>query len=627
MRLSIAYVAVSLSVWAVSTEVHGAAGDLDPSFGVNGLATVADPSFIGPYYGVATQTDGKIVVSGGGVVPYSSSAPYLARFTADGSLDATFGAEGFVLVEPWGTFSPALALEGDGKILTANLATVLRYSADGVLETTFANDRPVCPFFGSCVYVLALQGDGKIVAATQGGLVRYHVDGSYDAGFGDAGLVAGLPYRAMALQSDGKIIAAGGNSGVIVVRRYDGSGNPDPTFGTDGGVVIERANNLGPAAIAVQADGKLLIVSTDNRSTAPHRLAVLMRLEIDGTVDAGFGAGGAVETVLDADGYAMALSLQNDQKIVMAGQDWGMFVARYNADGSADVDFGAGGMAQTGTTGAANALSIESDGKILLAGWWNDGTDSGPTIARFMPDDSPLPNTPAGSNIQVALGGGVDVSFAAVSTPGTTSFTTSSTGPASPAGFQTGNPPLFYDITTTANYTAPVTVCIGYDPAEYGDPNLAQLLHYDGGAWTDVTTTNDTVNYVICGASSSLSPFAIMTRPPAVAQVQQPINADGSSVFAANRGVVPIRFALAAGGQATCALSPATIAVFRTGSAVDQPISESVYAMAADEGWFFRITGCQYLYNLNARALGRGSYLVQILIENAVVGSARLALK
>jgi uncharacterized delta-60 repeat protein len=628
MRLSIAGIAASLFVLNVTTAAFAAPGDLDPSFGASGVATVTDDAFIGPYYGMAIQPDGKIVVSGAAVIPYSSSAPYLVRFTSDGSLDTSFGSGGFVLVDPWGMYPLDLAIESNGKILTANMGTVLRYSADGVLETTFASDRLVCSFYGPCVYVLALQPDGKIVAATQGGLVRYHADGSYDAGFGDAGVApSSLPYAAMALQSDGKIVVAGGNSGIIVVRRYDGAGNLDPTFATSGVIVISRANNFGPAGLAIQADGKLLLLSTERNVATPGSRTVLMRFDVDGTWDAGFGAGGVVERPLGSDGYTTALSLQDDGKIVVAGHASGGFVARYDADGSADADFGAGGVVLTGRISSADALSIAVDGKILVAGWGHNGTDSGATVARFMADDSPLLNTPAGSNIHVALGGAIDVTFAAVSTTGTTAVTTSSTGPVPPAGFQTGNPPLFYDVTTTAAYAAPVTVCIGYDPADYGDPNLAQLFHYESGAWTDVTTTNDTVNYVICGSSSSLSPFAIMTRPPAVAHVQQPINADGSSVFTANRGVVPVKFTLAAGGQSTCSLPTATIAVFRTGGAVDQPISESVYALAADEGWFFRITGCQYLYNLNAKALGRGSYVVQILIDNAVVGSARLGLR
>src|ERR1019366_4114217 len=87
------------------------------------------------------------------------------------------------------------------------------------------------------------------------------------------------------------------------------------------------------------------------------------------------------------------------------------------------------------------------------------------------------------------------------------------------------------------------------------------------------------------------------------AQIQQPVNTDGSSVFSANRGVVPVKFTLTSGGVSTCSLPTATIALFRVSGNVDQPVSESVYSMTADNGSYFRISGCQYVYNLAAGAL------------------------
>jgi hypothetical protein len=111
------------------------------------------------------------------------------------------------------------------------------------------------------------------------------------------------------------------------------------------------------------------------------------------------------------------------------------------------------------------------------------------------------------------------------------------------------------------------------------------------------------------------------------AQVQQPINADGSSVFTVRRGVVPVKFTLTQGGTQTCALPPATIAVTRTSGGTTGAIDESVYTMAADTGSNFRIDGCQYVYNLNSSALGVGTYRVDIKINNQVVGSATFQLK
>jgi hypothetical protein len=110
--------------------------------------------------------------------------------------------------------------------------------------------------------------------------------------------------------------------------------------------------------------------------------------------------------------------------------------------------------------------------------------------------------------------------------------------------------------------------------------------------------------------------------PSYAAQIQPPINADGTSVFSARRGIVPVKFTLTQGGIATCDLPPATIAVTRTGGGVTGQVNESVYSDNADTGSNFRIDNCQYVYNLNSRALGIGTYRVDMLINGQVVDMA-----
>lgn len=147
------------------------------------------------------------------------------------------------------------------------------------------------------------------------------------------------------------------------------------------------------------------------------------------------------------------------------------------------------------------------------------------------------------------------------------------------------------------------------------DDARQQVVLFGGIAWGD-DLFDDTWVYTAGRAYSAL--------------VQQPINPDGSSVFNASRGVVPVKFTLTANGLSTCTLPPATIAVSRTaGSGTIGTIDESVYTQAADSGSNFRIDqpNCQYVYNLAARALGVGAYQVNILISNAVVGTAKFALK
>jgi hypothetical protein len=120
--------------------------------------------------------------------------------------------------------------------------------------------------------------------------------------------------------------------------------------------------------------------------------------------------------------------------------------------------------------------------------------------------------------------------------------------------------------------------------------------------------------------------FEEVQAPIYAARVQQPINADGTSVFSVRRGVVPVKFTLTQGGVATCDLPPATIAVTRTSGGTTGAVDESIYSGSADNGSNFRIDSCQYVYNLSASALGVGTYRVDILIDGQVVGSAVFAL-
>jgi hypothetical protein len=111
------------------------------------------------------------------------------------------------------------------------------------------------------------------------------------------------------------------------------------------------------------------------------------------------------------------------------------------------------------------------------------------------------------------------------------------------------------------------------------------------------------------------------------ASVQQPINPDGTSVFNASRGVVVVKFTLTSNGTPTCQLSPATISVTRTSGGTIGPVDESVYETAADTGSDFRISNCQYVYNLAASSLGVETYRVDISVNGGVVGSGIFGLQ
>ena len=247
-----------------------------------------------------------------------------------------------------------------------------------------------------------------------------------------------------------------------------------------------------------------------------------------------------------------------------------------------------------------------------------------------------LNNTPIGSNVSVALADSVtgaspvSLAFSSITQSGNSTLTTSSAGPAVPKDFKLGTPPTYYNLATTATYSGPVTICINYAGVSFQNPSKLSIWHFDTSinSWTQLATTVNTSTTTACAATPSLSPFALL-EPAYAAQIQPPVSSDGSSVFNANRGVVPIKFTLSYGGSATCQLPQATISVMRTAGGTLGAVDQNVYASPADVGSYFRTdsTSCQYVYNLDAGSLGAGTYEVFLSISGVAAGDGILGLQ
>jgi sugar lactone lactonase YvrE len=156
--------------------------------------------------------------------------------------------------------------------------------------------------------------------------------------------------------------------------------------------------------------------------------------------------------------------------------------------------------------------------------------------------------------------------------------------------------------------------------------SAGNLFEADGGSGNIYEFTPGGIQSTF---ASGLRPtfLAFAPTPPYSAQVQQPINPDGSSVFNVHRGVVPVKFTLTFNGVATCQLPLATISLIRTAGGAPGPIDENTYLLASDNGSNFRIDGCQYVYNLATSSLGTGTYTVNILIGGSIVGSGSFGLQ
>jgi uncharacterized delta-60 repeat protein len=235
-------VAAGRSLGSMALARYTITGTLDTTFGTDGVVqTDINPSSNDEVYGLAIQPDGMIVVGG------QSAADFiLARYTITGTLDPTFGTNGIVISDLGGFESAAaLALQENGKILmggSTNLGAsnfdfiLARYTITGTLDTSFGTNGFVTTDFSPSPYIdpsydrakdLIIQPDGKIIEAGTSGvyyaMVRYNPDGSLDTTFGTGGKINTLdaPFQGNAnsitIQNGGKIVLAG--------DHYVGSGN------------------------------------------------------------------------------------------------------------------------------------------------------------------------------------------------------------------------------------------------------------------------------------------------------------------------------------------------------------------------------------------------------------------
>ena len=255
----------------------------------------------------------------------------------------------------------------------------------GSLDTTFDTDGMVRTDFGPVVTgnttitrsfakAVAIQADGKIVAAGDNGwqfaLARYNPDGSLDASFGTGGKVStAVPtYSAgwittMAIQPDGKIVVAGESN----MARYHSDGTLDTSFGVKG-IVSTLAYNSCIAGLALQPDGKILLSGGCYTNSG----FVLARYDSRGNLDQkGFGTSGVVSFTanyqFDAQQESYDVVVQPDGKILIGSAGIPQAALyRLNSDGTLDTTFGNGG--NTLFDFPIFAVMLQPDGKIVIAG-------------------------------------------------------------------------------------------------------------------------------------------------------------------------------------------------------------------------------------------------------------------
>ncbi len=340
-------------------------GSLDTSFGAGGKVLTPLGAHDDLAHAVAIQNDGKIIV--GGLLTNSNftRTGALVRYNANGAIDTTFGTDG-VMTSVNFTVINAVVIQTDGKIVvagdnaTGGYGVVQRFNSDGTNDSSFGSNSNTIVSFGI---------------------------GRTDF------------LNSVALQANGKIIVAGGsqtgNAPDFAFARLNSNGTLDTTFDTDGLLLVPVGAGDAAYAVAVQADGKIVAAGYRDDDFA------VVRLKSDGTLDASFDGDGIVTTDLVGSDVGRDMLIQPNGKIIVAGSNSNVLeahfaVVSYNSDGSLNTPFGTDGVVQIdfgSTPEFATALTLDYDGNLVVAG----NSTNLLAVARLLSDTPPPPppaNTP-----------------------------------------------------------------------------------------------------------------------------------------------------------------------------------------------------------------------------------------
>ncbi len=360
-------------------------GTLDDSFGTNGTIELNPDAYNAS--NILLQPDGKILLAR----DYSSFIS-LFRFNPDGTPDSTFGTNGEARADDFSNADEITQDPSGNSYVRCNWAlggSILKFTPAGILDSAFMGTGVL--HTGRYFSCLAVQANSALVAAAtiadDFALARFLPNGALDSTFNGGALVrtsigqSGGTFRALAVQPDGKIVAAGNNNGNWpALARFEADGVPDADFIYQEKFFRNVNGNI--YGLVLQQDGKIL--AGGQYYDEEDSYGFLYRMLPDGTLDSSFYANNWVTSV-------NSLTLQPDGKILTAGVGYAYpnqvhsSLARYKVDGSLDPSFGNAGIVSTYPCRCPQ-MALQTDGNILVAGF----TNVADTVAhRYRSDGSP----------------------------------------------------------------------------------------------------------------------------------------------------------------------------------------------------------------------------------------------
>lgn len=428
---------LNLTFILLSTAVFSQAGTLDDTFGDDGIVlyNYAEDHHDNAF-DIHVYDDNSMIVAGTHMDFSYTSISVLQKFLPDGSIDESWGSGGMVEFTAGVESHPrSMIVQDDGKILVSGVSYpsatnteffAARFNPDGTPDESFNEDGQWISSYSESEEdcdAMAVQDDGKILLGGNSGtdpvnllFTRLHVDGTVDESFGTDGFrlinnsTMGANIYDIDILSNGDIVAMGyayegaplyGNQAIMI--KLDSEGNPAEGFGTDGLLIPEIFTDVS-VVYSFVLDGDYLVatghVYDEDNNTQPY----LTRIDADGIADPSFGDNGMTTLSVDPLSVGYDLIKGHDGKYYASGtaglggmNNRDFLLVRWNADGTVDTDFNGTGYVKTDVRpdwDEANALAMQADGNIVLAGFSsgiNTSGDNDRVLTRYVNDFVPVP--------------------------------------------------------------------------------------------------------------------------------------------------------------------------------------------------------------------------------------------
>lgn len=369
-------------------------GIIDTNFGTNGitLTAVGDQSEANS---LLLQDTGKILVGGFTLINGSTYA-VLIRYDINGTIDTSFGADltGFVVEQNISNAQIAeIKQQSDGKIIVVGTysidgqlsAFIVRYSSEGILDTTFGTNGIVTKTVGYHTGALGcqIQSDDKIIVCgfsiietRQVIVFRLNANGTDDTSYGNNGLTstqvgASAQAEAVTIDANNKILVTGSSENMLLLIRYNTDGSLDQSFGNEGVLATRVGNINGGFGVAIDGNGTIISCGFADQMLA------LIRFNSQGQLDNSFNNIGYITKLVDNIGNcAKSIAIYNSQIYIAGSAGDDITIQRYNSDGLLDTTWHFSGIVDIFSENASNTSVLFDqkksgvNGGTFTAGSW-----------------------------------------------------------------------------------------------------------------------------------------------------------------------------------------------------------------------------------------------------------------